>query len=107
MSDEKKPAPGPLLHVAKLLDIGPESMVMVGDGPNDVECARRARVRSVAVESVFGLHDRLADAHPDVIVRSLSELPEIIRRWRDSTARLNAVPSIRSAGGEVDPEGRG
>jgi len=104
---EKKPAPGPLLHVAKLLGASPESMVMVGDGPQDIECAHRAKVRSVGVESIFGFRDRLLDARPDVFVRSLDELPEIINRWRDSTARIAVVPSTRSAAENPAPEERG
>jgi phosphoglycolate phosphatase len=86
---EKKPAPGPLLHLTKALRSTPESTVMVGDGPQDVECARRAGMRSVGVDSGFGSHDRLIAARPDVMLRSLSELPEVIQRWRDATARLS------------------
>jgi len=85
---EKKPAPGPLLQVSKLLDVGTESMVMVGDGPQDIESARRAKVRSVGVESPFGMRERLLEARPDVLIQSLRELPEVIARWRDSTARV-------------------
>jgi len=88
---EKKPAPGPLLLLAKGLRATPDSMVMVGDGPQDIECARRALVRSVAVESGFTTHDRLLAAPPDVMLRSLAELPEVIQRWRDATARIEAL----------------
>jgi phosphoglycolate phosphatase len=85
---EKKPAPGPLLHLCKLLRATPEAMVMVGDGPQDIECARRAGMRSVAVDSGFSSRDRLLSARPDVLLRSVAELPEVIARWRDATARL-------------------
>lgn len=85
---ERKPAPGPLLHLAKLLRTSTESLVMVGDGPQDVECARRAGVRSLAVDSGFVSRDRLLEARPDVMLRSLSELPDVIGRWRDATARI-------------------
>ncbi|APR85529.1 Phosphoglycolate phosphatase [Minicystis rosea] len=86
---EKKPAPGPLLLLAKLLRVAPETVVMVGDGPQDVECARRAGMRSVAVDSGFSSRERLLAARPDVLLRSLSELPDVIRRWRDATARVS------------------
>lgn len=85
---EKKPAPGPLLQMCKLLRAPPEALVMVGDGPQDIECARRAGTRSVAVESPFCSRDRLLPARPDVLVRTLAELPEVIGRWRDATARV-------------------
>jgi 2-phosphoglycolate phosphatase len=83
---EKKPAPAPLLLLAKLLRATPESLVMVGDGPQDIECARRAGTRSVAVDSGFGSRERLLSARPDVMLHTLSELPEVIQRWRDATS---------------------
>jgi phosphoglycolate phosphatase len=92
---EKKPAPGPLLHLSKLLSHPTESMVMVGDGPQDIECARRAGMRAVGVESAFGNVDRLIASRPDVMLRTLSELPEVIQRWRDATAR-HSVGGARS-----------
>ncbi len=87
---EKKPAPGPLLHLAKALRVAPEGLVMVGDSAQDIECARRAGVRSVAVDSGFGSPERLVAARPDVLLRVLSELPEVIQRWCDATARISA-----------------
>ncbi len=87
---EKKPAPGPLLHLAKALRVGTERLVMVGDSAQDVECARNAGVRAVAVDSGFGSHERLLAARPDVTLRSLAELPDVIRRWCDATARISA-----------------
>jgi phosphoglycolate phosphatase len=94
---EKKPAPGPLLHLAKALRVPPESVVMVGDGPQDVECAHNAGVRSVAIDSGFGSRERLVAARPDVLLQSLSELPEVIHRWRDATARVAAVHTVKTS----------
>lgn len=85
---EKKPSPRPLLHLSELLGLQPASMVMVGDGPQDVESARRAGMRSVAVEGGFCTLPRVLEAGPDVLLRTLTELPEIIQRWRDATARI-------------------
>jgi phosphoglycolate phosphatase len=94
---EKKPAPGPLLHAAKLLRVAPEATVMVGDGPQDIECARRAGARAVAVASPFHARERLVEARPDVLLRSLSELPDVIRRWRDATARIHVSAPASNA----------
>jgi phosphoglycolate phosphatase len=91
---EKKPAPGPLLHAARLLGVAPQQIVMVGDGLQDVECARAAGARAVAVEG-FTPKKRLMDAHPDVLLDSLRELPDVLRRWQDSTVRLSPVPRVR------------
>lgn len=89
---EKKPAPGPLLQVAKLLRVDTDNLVMVGDAPQDIECARRAKVRSVGVVSGFSSRERLATARPDVTLESMAELPEVIKRWREATTRIT-VPS--------------
>lgn len=86
---EKKPAPGPLLHLAKQMGVSTETMVMVGDGPQDVEAARRAGMRAIAVEHGFVSRERLLGARPDVLLKHLGELPEVIRRWRDATARVS------------------
>lgn len=85
---EKKPAPAPLLHVCRQIGVSPELCVMVGDGPQDVECARRAGMRSIAVENGFASRERVLDARPDVLLDTLGDLPEVIRRWRDATARV-------------------
>ncbi|MBK6519264.1 MAG: HAD hydrolase-like protein [Polyangiaceae bacterium] len=88
---EKKPAPGPLIALAKRLGLELGALVMVGDGPQDVECARRAGCRVVGVVSTYSARDRVVSAQPDVVIESLSELPEIVRRWCDSTTRLQAI----------------
>jgi phosphoglycolate phosphatase len=90
---EKKPAPGPLLHAARALGVQPAEVVMVGDGPQDIECARAAGARSVAVEG-FVPRQRLMDARPDVLLHSLGELPDVLRRWQDSTVR-QSMPRVR------------
>jgi phosphoglycolate phosphatase len=87
---EKKPAPAPLLTVARQLQVAPDLCVMVGDSPQDVECARRAGMRSIAVENGFASRERVMEARPDVLLGSLAELPDVIRRWRDATARVAA-----------------
>ena len=91
---EKKPAPGPLLLVARQLGVSPQELVMVGDGLQDLECARAVGARAVAVEG-FTPKKRLIDARPDVLLESLRELPEVLRRWQSSTVRLSPVPRAR------------
>ncbi|AUX48774.1 phosphoglycolate phosphatase [Sorangium cellulosum] len=88
---ENKPSPAPLLHLAQVLDITPGRIVMVGDGPQDIECARRAGVRSIGVLGGFASEQVLLDARPDVLLRSLHDVPDVLRRWRDATIRISAV----------------
>lgn len=88
---EKKPAAGPLLALAKKLGVDAAHMVMVGDGPQDVESARRAGCRVVGIASGYTPRERIVSAKPDVVLDSLTELAEVLRRWRDATARVSAV----------------
>jgi phosphoglycolate phosphatase len=83
---EKKPDPAPLLHIASALGQSPKDLVMVGDGPQDVECARAAGARSVAVENGIAPRDRLLAARPDALIPSLCELPALLAAWRAGSA---------------------
>lgn len=87
---EKKPAPAPLLGAAKQLGVAPDLCVMVGDLPQDVHGARRAGMRSIAIDNGWGARDRLLESRPDVMLGSLLEVPDVIRRWRDATTRVAA-----------------
>jgi phosphoglycolate phosphatase len=82
---EQKPAPGPLLFVAKALRVSPEAVVMVGDMYHDVECARRAGARAVGVAGGYGPRARLLEAGPDILLESLFELPAVVHAWREAT----------------------
>jgi phosphoglycolate phosphatase len=82
-----KPAPDPILHIAKQLGLNPDQMVMVGDGPQDVEAGRRAGCRTIGVKGGFLAPERLIAAQPDVILGSLAELPAVLDRWGDATTR--------------------
>ncbi|HTJ84279.1 MAG TPA: HAD hydrolase-like protein [Polyangiaceae bacterium] len=88
---EKKPAPGPLLTLAKKLGCEPSNLVMVGDGPQDVECARRVGCRVIGIASGYSPRERVVAAKPDVVLDGLAELPDVVRRWCDATARITAI----------------
>lgn len=85
---EKKPDPQPLLFAAQRLGSPPASVVMVGDGVQDILCARRAGTWAVAVESGFSPVESLIQAGPDVTVKDLSMLPGIVQRWREPTTKI-------------------
>jgi phosphoglycolate phosphatase len=85
---EKKPDPAPLLHIAEALAVPPAAMVMVGDGPQDIECARNAGTWAVAIESGFSTPEGLALAGPDVTLKDLVMLPGIVQRWREPTMKI-------------------
>jgi 2-phosphoglycolate phosphatase len=76
-----KPSPEPVLELARVLDLDPAELVMVGDGPQDVEAGRRAGARTVGVRGGIAVADRLSAARPDVLIDSLAELLAIVARW--------------------------
>ncbi|MEJ7733070.1 MAG: HAD hydrolase-like protein [Polyangiaceae bacterium] len=84
---EKKPAPAPLLGVAKQLGVPPELCVMVGDLPQDAWRAPRGHALHRHRERL-GPRERLLESRPDVTLASLLEVPDVIRRWRDATTRV-------------------
>ena len=77
-----KPHPAPLERVGQLLGVPCAQLVFVGDGPQDVACARAAGARSIGIsEAIIVPLEVLRRAGPDAIV-SLPEVPALIERWR-------------------------
>jgi N-acetyl-D-muramate 6-phosphate phosphatase len=71
-----KPHPAPLLHAAKELALAPQGCLYLGDDQRDVQAARAAGMRSVAVGWGYGsdLHSWQADtviSHPLELVAHL------------------------------------
>src|SRR5580700_10824590 len=75
---QKKPHPAPLRLALKQLRLEPSACVYVGDSPEDLEMAKRARVRAIAVLGPFPTEKRLRAARPDFLLRSIRELPEAL-----------------------------
>jgi 2-phosphoglycolate phosphatase len=76
-----KPHPLPLQHIAERLSLSTPELVMVGDGPQDILCAKAAGARSVGVEGGIQARDRLIASGPDVLLASLNELPSLVASW--------------------------
>jgi 5'-nucleotidase len=73
-----KPEPEPLFHCLELLDGDVATALYVGDAPADIQAARAAGMRSVAVTwGVFPEADLLAE-EPCELVRSMSELADLL-----------------------------
>jgi len=82
-----KPSPQPIIEAARLLGVEPGQLVVVGDGPQDVEAGRRAGGRTIGVLGGFLPKERLVAAQPDILIESLAELPPILSRWSDATVK--------------------
>lgn len=71
----RKPEPGMLLDAAMALDLDLSRSWMVGDRWRDIDCGRRAGVRTVFID--FGYAEELRAA-PDFTVRSFPEAAQTI-----------------------------
>jgi HAD superfamily hydrolase (TIGR01509 family) len=77
---QKKPNPAPLLLALRGMRLKAASCVYVGDAPEDLEMARRAGMRAIAVLSCFPTERRLRAARPEVLLESIEQLPEALER---------------------------
>jgi HAD superfamily hydrolase (TIGR01549 family) len=77
----KKPHPAPLRKALARLGARPEECVYVGDTAEDVEMARRARVRPIGVFGPFPTAQRLRAAQPEALLASIRDLPGILQPW--------------------------
>jgi len=76
----RKPHPAPLRLALRQMSLDPAVCVYVGDSPEDLEMARRAGVRPIAVLGPFPTEARLRAAKPDLLLASITDLPEALRR---------------------------
>jgi phosphoglycolate phosphatase len=79
---QKKPHPAPLRLALKQMCLEPSVCVYVGDSSHDLEMARRAGVRAIAVLGRFPTGKSLRAARPDVLLASIAELPEALESLR-------------------------
>ena len=77
---QKKPHPAPLRMALEKLRLEPSACVYVGDSPEDLEMAKRAGVRAIAVLGPFPTEKRLRAARPEFLLESIRELPEALKR---------------------------
>jgi phosphoglycolate phosphatase len=87
---QHKPDPAPLLHIARLFDLDPAELVMIGDGPQDVLSARAAGVRSIGVENGIADQARLHAARPDALLGTLHDLPALLAGWQQADAHATS-----------------
>jgi HAD superfamily hydrolase (TIGR01549 family) len=75
---QKKPHPAPLRLALKQMRLRPKACLYVGDSPHDLEMARRAGVRAVAVLGRFPTEKGLRAARPEFLLDSIKELRAIL-----------------------------
>ncbi|MCC2638041.1 MAG: phosphoglycolate phosphatase [Moraxellaceae bacterium] len=70
----KKPHPGALQHCLRHFEVTPAQALMVGDSRNDVEAARAAGVRVVALPWGYNHGEPVEACLPDWLLESLTDL---------------------------------
>jgi HAD superfamily hydrolase (TIGR01509 family) len=78
--EEMKPDGAPILKVLTELGVSPEAAILVGDGVLDIQAAKAAGVRSVAVTTGPFPIERILKAQPDYILSSVNDLPLLIQQ---------------------------
>ena len=80
---EHKPHPEPLLKGLELAgDVSRDNAVYVGDSPFDVQAAKAAGLRSVAVSWGAFSEDTLREAEPDHLVRDLDAVVDVLLKLK-------------------------
>ncbi len=72
-----KPAPDPLLLACRRLEVSPADTWMIGDGQYDIEAGHAAKIRTIWLHHG---QPRDFDAMPDVELRDLLELHEMLKQ---------------------------
>lgn len=73
----KKPDPAGVLQILRELGVPPAETAMVGDSDVDIQTARNASMKAVAVSYGFGKYDRIANP-ADIYVDRLDDLPRLV-----------------------------
>lgn len=73
----RKPDPRPLWEASKKLALTPQSMVIVGDSPSDIQAGKAAGMITCAVTYGFRSEEDLKNEKPDYLVSGFSELKSI------------------------------
>jgi HAD superfamily hydrolase (TIGR01509 family) len=79
---QRKPHPAPLRLALRQMCLEPEACVYVGDSAHDLEMARRAGVRAIAVLGRFPTEKAIRAANPEILLESIAELPEALADLR-------------------------
>jgi len=77
----RKPHPAPLRMALERLGLSPKVCVYVGDAPEDIEMAHRAGMRAIGVLGGSPVPERLRGASPDAMIKTIRELPALLRNF--------------------------
>lgn len=76
----QKPFPDIFLKGAELIGIEPSKCIVVEDSVNGIKAAKAAGAVSVGIPSTFPKEKLIAEAAPDYIIDSISDLPALLTK---------------------------
>jgi pyrophosphatase PpaX len=82
---EPKPHPEPVLTALQNLNADPERTLMVGDSTVDIQSAKAAGVRAVAVAWSLKGEETLSKYDPDYIIHDMKEICELVDQGNDQS----------------------
>ncbi|MGH9574564.1 MAG: HAD family hydrolase [Candidatus Acidiferrales bacterium] len=97
-ASSRKPHPAPLKRALALAGLAPEDCVYVGDSPQDIEMARRAKVRSIGIFGPFPTEAGLRTARPTLLLKSITELPHRLAESAEPTYCQQVTESRKKPG---------
>lgn len=77
-----KPHPDQVLACFKEMGVAPSEGVMIGDSHNDILAGKAAGAKTIAIPVYFTRKEAMEAAKPDVIVKSMRELPDALLSLR-------------------------
>jgi phosphoglycolate phosphatase len=84
---QRKPDPAMVHEAARLLAVPSQSVVMVGDGAQDVLSGRAAGALTIGVRGGIQALERLEASAPDMMIDTLAELPDALSQLARGTRR--------------------
>jgi phosphoglycolate phosphatase len=75
-TSEKKPSSVPVIYVLQRLEISAADALMIGDSNYDIEAARKAGVKTIAVTYGYRGRQYLTDA--DFVIESFGDVPAVL-----------------------------
>lgn len=85
-----------IVELLKNLDMQPEETAFIGDMRHDIEAGNAAGVVSIATCTGYETAETLLTAEPDLLVRNLSRLPQLLGGWgaRDTGYPISTVGAL-------------
>jgi HAD superfamily hydrolase (TIGR01549 family) len=74
----RKPFPDPYEKAIRDLSVEKGSIIAIGDHPNDIIAAKRAKVQSIGVTWGIKNRDRLLEANPDYVLHEVVDLYQFL-----------------------------